>query len=137
MPKKPISNFHEIMKEAYEDRSILDRTYSVDRVAKLLGTSKTYARKKISKLKKEKGAVPVKRGEETRYRFTVDGIAYLTLDEYKRELDRIGKDVEGGTYLLNQKALKKVQNVRGEVAEMVDDLNRLWSRQTSSLPDST
>jgi biotin operon repressor len=128
MPKeKLISNFHEIMKEAYEDRSVLDRTYSIDKVAKLLGTSKTYAQKKISKLKKEKGAVPVKRGGETMYRFTVDGIAYLTLDEYQRELGRIDKRVKDGTYQLNKKGLEEMDNVRGAMAEMVDHFNRLRS----------
>jgi len=108
MPKvHPMSNFHKIMEDASKDASDLFKAYSVDKVAKLLGTSKTYAQKKIREMKKKGFAMPVRKGGETVYTFNADGLAYLMLDEYGRYIGQIDKEVEGISLYKEDKAFQR------------------------------
>ena len=125
MPKeKPMSNFHKIMEEASENASALFKAYSVDKVAKLLGTSKTYAQKKVREMKKKGFAMPVKKGGETVYTFNVDGLACLVLDEYERYIDKLDKMAESSVlYMSDRKLQRRMKDMHKEF-EKTKDFNK-------------
>ena len=129
MPKeKPMSNFHKIMEEASENASALFKAYSVDKVAKLLGTSKTYAQKKVREMKKKGFAMPVRKGGETVYTFNADGLAYLMLDEYGRRINEIDKEIESsGLYILDRKLQRRVKGMHKEF-DKIKNFNESQSR---------
>jgi len=83
--------FERVLKGAARDPDILNRTYTSDRLAKVLGVLKTRAKQRLYEMEKAGSAIPA--GNDS-YRFTVPGLVELSIEEVKNEKDRLDRLME-------------------------------------------